>query len=259
MSLPMPVLFLGHGSPMNAIEDNDFRRGWQDLGKRLRRPKAILCISAHWETRGVYVGSADRPDTIHDFNGFPRALFEVRYPAPGSPELARRVAGLLEPATRVHLDPARGLDHGAWGVLQPMFPEADIPVVQLSLSVLQPGAWHYDLARYLDPLRDEGVLVLASGNIVHNLRLFKYKDTEPLDWAQRFDEDVAEHIATGHHEGLLGYETLGSDALLAIPTPEHSLPLLYALALQRESEPVEFFNERVLSAASMRSLLIGQA
>jgi 4,5-DOPA dioxygenase extradiol len=259
MSLPMPVLFLGHGSPMNAIEDNDFRRSWQELGKRLRRPKAILCISAHWETRGVYVGGGERPETIHDFNGFPRPLFDVRYPAPGSPELARRVADLLEPATRVHIDPARGLDHGAWGVLQPMFPAADIPVVQLSLSVLQPGAWHYDLARNLDPLRDEGVLVVASGNLVHNLRLFKYKDTEPLDWALRFDEDVAEHIATGHHEGLLGYEALGSDALLAIPTPEHYLPLLYALALQREDEPVEFFNERVFSAVSMRSLLIGQA
>ena len=255
----MPVLFLGHGSPMNAIEDNEYRRAWQALGKRLRRPRAILCISAHWETRGVYVGGAERPDTIHDFHGFPRPLFEVRYPAPGSPELARRVAELLDPVVRAHIDPARGLDHGAWGVLQPMFPEADIPVVQLSLSVLQPGAWHYDLARCLEPLRDEGVLVVASGNIVHNLRLFKYTETEPLDWAQRFDEDVAEHIASGHHAGLLGYETLGSDALLAIPTPEHYLPLLYALALQREGEPVEFFNERVISAASMRSLLIGKA
>ncbi len=254
----MPVLFLGHGSPMNAIEDNDYRRGWQEIGKRLRRPRAILCVSAHWETRGVYVTASERPATIHDFNGFPRALFEVRYPAPGEPALARRVAQLLDPV-RVHLDGERGLDHGAWGVLQPMFPDADIPVVQLSLSVLQPGAWHYDLARNLAPLRDEGVLVVASGNIVHNLRLFKYKDPAPLDWAQRFDEDVAEHIATRHHEGLLGYETLGSDALLAIPTPEHYLPLLYALALQREDDPVDFFNEQVTSAISMRSVLIGHA
>jgi 4,5-DOPA dioxygenase extradiol len=258
MSLPMPVLFLGHGSPMNAIEDNDFRRSWQALGKRLRRPKAILCVSAHWETRGVYVTGSGHPETIHDFNGFPRPLFEVRYPAPGSPQLAHRVAELLEPQARVHVDPNRGLDHGAWGVLQPMFPEADIPVVQLSLSVLQPGAWHYDLARQLGPLRDEGVLVVASGNIVHNLRLFRYRETEALDWAQRFDEDVAEHIATGHHDGLLGYETLGSDALLAIPTPEHYLPLLYVLALQREGEPVEFFNDNVVSAISMRSVLIGR-
>jgi 4,5-DOPA dioxygenase extradiol len=254
----MPVLFLGHGSPMNAIEDNAYRRSWAALGKRLRRPESILCISAHWETRGVYVTGSEHPDTIHDFNGFPRALFDVRYPAPGSPALARRVADLLDPV-RVHIDAQRGLDHGAWGVLQPMFPEADIPVVQLSLSVLQPGAWHYDLARELAPLRDEGVLVVASGNIVHNLRLFRYNDPAPLDWAQRFDEDVAEHIATGHHDGLLGYETLGSDALLAIPTPEHYLPLLYVLALQRDGEPVEFFNDEVRSAISMRSVLIGHA
>jgi 4,5-DOPA dioxygenase extradiol len=258
MSLPMPVLFLGHGSPMNAIEDNDFRRSWQALGKRLRRPTSILCVSAHWETRGVYVTGSEHPETIHDFNGFPRALFDVRYPAPGSPALARRVADLLDPV-RVHIDANRGLDHGAWGVLQPMYPAADIPVVQLSLSVLQPGAWHYDLARALGPLRDEGVLVVASGNIVHNLRLFKYKETAPLDWALRFDEDVAEHIATGHHDGLLGYETLGSDARLAIPSPEHYLPLLYVLALQREGEPVEFFNDEVRSAVSMRSVLIGNA
>ena len=254
----MPVLFLGHGSPMNAIEDNAFRRSWQALGQRLRRPKSILCVSAHWETRGVYVTGSERPDTIHDFNGFPRPLFDVRYPAPGSPALARRVVELLDPV-RVHVDPARGLDHGAWAVLQPMFPGADVPVVQLSLSVLQPGAWHYDLARALAPLRDEGVLVVASGNIVHNLRLFKYRDATPLDWALRFDEDVAEHIATGHHDGLLGYETLGSDALLAIPTPEHYLPLLYALGLQREHDPVEFFNDEVRSAISMRSVLIGHA
>jgi 4,5-DOPA dioxygenase extradiol len=258
MSLPMPVVFIGHGSPMNAIEDNEYRRGWQGLARRLPRPKALVCISAHWETRGVYVGGNAQPDTIHDFHGFPRALFEVRYPAPGSPELARRVAALLDPAARVQVDAARGIDHGAWSVLQPMYPDADVPIVQLSLSVLQPGAWHYDLARLLGPLRDEGVLVVASGNIVHNLRLFKYRESAPLDWALRFDEDVAEHIETAHHDGLLGYETLGSDALLAIPTPEHYLPMLYALALQRDGEPVEFFNTQVISAISMRSFVIGK-
>ena len=258
MSLPMPVLFLGHGSPMNAIEDNAYHRSWEALGKRLRRPKAILCVSAHWETRGVYVTGSEHPDTIHDFNGFPRALFEVRYPAPGSPELARRVAELLDPM-RVHVDAQRGLDHGVWGVLRPMFPQADIPIVQLSLSILQPGAWHYDLARALGPLRDEGVLVVGSGNIVHNLRTLKWKDPTPYDWALRFDEDIAEHVATGHHEGLLGYETLGSDALLAVPTPEHYLPLLYVLGLQREDDPVEFFNADVMSSVSMRSVLIGNA
>ena len=245
---------------MNTIEDNEFRRSWQALGSRLRQrqPKAILAISAHWETRGVYVTGTAKPDTIHDFNGFPRALFNVRYPAPGSPDLAHRVAELLQPV-RVHIDHQRGLDHGAWGVLEPMFPEADIPVVQLSLSGLQPGAWHYDLAKGLAPLREEGVLVVASGNIVHNLRLWRQHESNAYDWAARFDEDVAEHIATGHHEGLLGYETLGSDALLAIPTPEHYLPLLYVLALQREDDPVSFFNEQVNSSISMRSVIIGEA
>lgn len=256
MSGPMPVLFLGHGSPMNAIEDTPWRQAWQALGRRLPRPKAILCISAHWETQGVYVGSAEKPDTIHDFRGFPKALFDVRYPAPGSPGLAHRVAELVK-TPRVHLDPHRGLDHGVWSVLQPMFPEADIPVVPLSLSSLQPGAWHYDLARQLAPLRDEGVLVVGSGNIVHNLRYWKMGQTEALDWAQRFDEDIAERIAEGHHEGMMGYETLGPDALLSIPTPEHYLPLLYVLALQREGDAVEFLNADVVGPISMRSVLLG--
>lgn len=255
---PMPVLFLGHGSPMNAIEDNPWRRAWQDLGRRLRRPKAILCISAHWETEGLYVGSAERPETIHDFRGFPKALFDVRYRAPGSPDLAHRVADLVQ-GPRVHFDAHRGLDHGIWSVLGPMFPEADIPVVPLSLSSLQPGAWHYDLARQLAPLRDEGVLVVGSGNLVHNLRHWRPDRREPYDWAARFDEDIAERIAEGHHEGLLGYETLGPDALLAIPTPEHYLPLLYVLGLQREDDPVEFINAEVAGSISMRSVLIGQA
>lgn len=253
---PMPVLFLGHGSPMNAIEDNAWRRSWQALGQRLPRPKAILCISAHWETQGVYVGSAEHPETIHDFRGFPKALFDVRYPAPGSPELAHRVAELVR-TPRVHFDSHRGLDHGVWSVLRPMYPEADIPVVPLSLSSLQPGAWHYDLARQLDPLRDEGVLVVGSGNIVHNLRYWRMGQTEPLDWAQRFDEDIADRIAEGHHEGMMGYETLGPDALLAVPTPEHYLPLLYVLGLQREGDAVEFINEDVVGPISMRSVLIG--
>jgi 4,5-DOPA dioxygenase extradiol len=256
MNGPMPVLFLGHGSPMNAIEDNAWRRGWEALGRRLPRPKAILCISAHWETQGVYVGSAEKPETIHDFRGFPKALFDVRYPAPGSPALAHRVAELVR-TPRVHFDSHRGLDHGVWSVLQPMYPEADIPVVPLSLSSLQPGAWHYDLARQLDPLRDEGVLVVGSGNIVHNLRYWRMGQTEPLDWAQRFDEDIAERIAEGHHEGMMGYETLGPDALLAVPTPEHYLPLLYVLGLQREGDAVEFINEDVVGPISMRSVLIG--
>ena len=252
----MPVLFLGHGSPMNAIEDNVFRRAWQALGKRLPKPRAILCISAHWETRGIYISAGEQPETIHDFHGFPKALFDVRYPAPGSPALARRVAELFD-GERVHLDPARGLDHGAWGVLQPMYPDADIPVVQLSLSILKPGAWHYDLAKALAPLRDEGLLVVGSGNIVHNLRMFRFNNPAPYDWALRFDEDIAGRISEGHHEGLLGYETLGPDALLSIPTPEHYLPLLYVLALQRPEDEVAFFNEDVIGSISMRSLQLG--
>jgi len=253
----MPVVFLGHGSPMNAIEDNDFRRRWQALAHRLPRPKAILCISAHWETRGVFVTASESPDTIHDFQGFPKALFDVRYRVPGSPALAHRVAELLSPTTRVHLDAGRGLDHGAWGVLQPMYPEADIPIVQLSLSILHPGAWHYDLAKLLAPLRAEGVLIVGSGNLVHNLRLFRYNDPTPLEWALRFDEDIAGRIAEGHHEGMLGYETLGPDALLSIPTPEHYLPLLYVLGLQRDDDAVAFFNETVLGSISMRSVILG--
>lgn len=253
---PMPVLFVGHGSPMNAIEDNAWRRRWQALGQRLPRPKAILCISAHWETQGVYVSSGEKHETIHDFHGFPKSLFDVRYKAPGAPDLAHRVCELVS-ATRVHTDSHRGLDHGAWGVLQPMFPEADIPVAQLSLSSLHPGAWHYDLARQLDPLRDEGVLVVGSGNIVHNLRLWRQNMAEPYDWAVRFDEEIAERIAEGHHEGMLGYETLGPDALLAVPTPEHYLPLLYVLGLQRDDDAVEFFNEQVVGSISMRSVLVG--
>jgi 4,5-DOPA dioxygenase extradiol len=252
---PMPVVFVGHGSPMNAIEDNAWRRTWQQLGQRLPRPKAILCVSAHWETQGVYVTSGEKHDTIHDFHGFPKPLFDVRYPAPGSPALAHRIAELID-GPRVHMDDRRGLDHGAWGVLQPMYPDADIPVVQLSLSTLQPGAWHWDLARQLAPLRDEDVLVVGSGNIVHNLRYFK-PNQPPLDWAVRFDEDIAERIVEGHHEGMLGYETLGPDAHLAIPTPEHYLPLLYVLALQRDDDRVEFINDEVVSSISMRSVLIG--
>ncbi|WP_026802447.1 4,5-DOPA dioxygenase extradiol [Arenimonas oryziterrae] len=252
----MPVVFLGHGSPMNAIEDNAYRRSWQALGKRLPRPKAILCVSAHWETRGVYVTATEKPETIHDFYGFPKTLFDVRYRAPGSPALAHRVAELLA-GVRVHLDAGRGLDHGVWSVLEPMYPEADIPIVQLSLSILQPGAWHYDLAKALAPLRDEGVLVVGSGNIVHNLRLFRFNDPTPYDWALRFDEEIAERIEQDHHEGLLGYETLGPDALLSIPTPEHYLPLLYILALQRKGERASFFNEEVTGSISMRSVVIG--
>jgi len=251
----MPVLFVGHGNPMNAIEHNEFHENWIALGQRLPRPKSILCISAHWETRNTYVTSADAPETIHDFYGFPRALFEVRYPAPGEPALARHVLELVG-SESLRLDPGRGLDHGAWSVLVAMYPEADVPVVQLSMDTSRPGRYHYELARQLAPLRDEGVLVLASGNIVHNLRQFDFRDPTPLAWASRCDVEIRAHIAAGRHDALMVYPT-HDEGRLAVPTPEHYLPLLYAIALQQPGERAEFFNAKVQGSISMTSVLIG--
>ncbi len=252
----MPVLFVGHGNPMNAIEPSRFHRRWEALGRELPQPRAVLCISAHWETRGLYLTAAERPDTIHDFYGFPKALFDVRYPAPGDPDLAQRCAELLVD-DGARLDPGRGLDHGAWSVLIAMYPDANVPVVQLSLDTGRPGAFHYRIARALAPLRDEGVLILGSGNIVHNLRLFEYHDPEPLDWAIDFDATVRQRIASGEHGGLIDYAGLGPGAALAIPTPEHYLPLLYALGLQTEEEQPVFFNDEVTGSISMTSIRIG--
>lgn len=249
----MPVLFIGHGSPMNAIEDNAFSRSWAGLGRSLPRPSAILCISAHWETRGVYVSATPTPETIHDFYGFPKALFDVRYPAPGSPELAQRIAALVK-GVPVHKDPGRGLDHGAWSVLRVMFPAADIPVVQLSLDQRQLGRFHYALGRQLAPLRREGVLIVASGNIVHNLALFRFHQPEPFEWALRFRQHCNQLMQTGGHEALCDYLTLGPDAALAVPTPEHFFPLLYALGLQEPGDRLSLFNDEVGSAISMTSL-----
>jgi 4,5-DOPA dioxygenase extradiol len=252
----MPALFVGHGSPMNAIERNEFHLAWRALGRRLPRPRAILCVSAHWETRNAYVTATDVPETIHDFYGFPRALFDVRYPAPGDPTLARHVAELVA-SERVRLDPGRGLDHGAWGVLVAMYPAADVPVVQLSIDTSQPGSRHYALARQLAPLRDEGILVMGSGNIVHNLRQFDFRDPAPLAWAERSDAEIRGHVAAASHESLVDYPGSSPDARLAVPTPEHYLPLLYAIALQQPGEPAEIFNDTVRGSISMTSVLIG--
>lgn len=252
----MPALFIGHGSPMNTIEDNAFRRSWQALGNSLPRAKAILCISAHWETMGVAVTASLNPPTIHDFYGFPKALFEVQYPAPGNPDLARLIVELLAPEN-VNLDTERGLDHGSWSVLQPMYPAADIPVLQLSLDRTRNAASHYELAKKLRPLRDQGVLIVGSGNIVHNLRAFDYQQTQPYDWAAAFDVTVKNCVTQSDHAALCNYQNFGEMAALSIPTAEHYLPLLYVLAQQQNDDALKFFNEDVISSISMRSLQIG--
>lgn len=252
----MPVVFIGHGNPMNAIEDTPWSRRWQRLGQELPRPRAILCISAHWEAPDVRVSSSATPETIHDFHGFPDALFAVRYPAPGSPELAQRVGALL-PEHTVVSDARRGLDHGAWAVLKLIYPAADVPVVQMSMDTRQSGAYHYALAQQLAPLRDEGVLVFASGNIVHNLRTFDFHATQPADWARDFDLQVGRRVVEADHAALINWSSLGQNAALAIPTPEHYLPLLYALALRCDDDDVVTFNADVVSSLSMRSYIFG--
>ena len=254
-SRKMPALFVGHGSPMNAIEESEFSRAWIEVGKTLPRPDAILCISAHWETGGTWVTAMERPETIHDFGGFPRALFEMQYSAPGSPELARLVQETVQ-KTEVRPDQAWGLDHGAWSVLCRMFPHADVPVVQLSLDRTQGPEFHYALGKQLRELRRRGVLIVGSGNIVHNLRLVSWQDSA-YDWAIEFDETLKRLILAGDHDALVHYQGLGQSARLAIPTNEHYLPLLYILALQEEQENVRFFADRVtLGSMSMRSLWI---
>lgn len=251
-----PALFLGHGSPMNAIEDNAWSRGWREVAARQPRPKAILMISAHWETQGLAVTAAEHPQTIHDFFGFPQALFDVRYPAPGSPALAHRVADLLSPDP-VDLHPTRGFDHGAWSVVGPMYPEADIPMVQLSLDRTKTAQQHYDLGRKLRPLRGEGVMIIGSGDIVHNLRAADFRRPESPEWADRFNAAAKRLIEQGDHQPLIDYAQLGEDAAQSINSAEHYLPLLYVLGAQEPGEHVSFFNDDVFAAISMTSLAVG--
>ena len=231
-------------------------RAWRDLGRRLTKPRAILCVSAHWQTPGVLLGASEQPRTIHDFGGFPPALYRIEYPAPGDPALAARVAGMLDPALDPQLDADYGLDHGAWQVLLHLFPEADVPVVQLSLDLRRPGPQHFAIGRMLAPLRDEGVLVVASGNIVHNLGLLNFRDPTPPAWATAFRDRVNSLIAAGDFAALADVESL-PDNRLAVPTPEHYLPLLYALALARPGDALDIFNDDVWSTLSMTSLAIG--
>ena len=235
-----PAVFFGHGSPMLTLEDNRYTRAWRALGAAMPKPKAILCVSAHWFTRGSAVTAMRAPKTIHDFGGFPRALFDVRYPAPGDPALAARVAELLAPVEVVQ-DESWGLDHGAWTVLRHAFPDADVPVVQLSIDATQPPDWHYDLGERLAPLRDEGVLVAGSGNVVHNLGLMRRGDGVPaFDWAVRFNDRIRASLAAKERAGLTGYAAQGDDARLSVPTPEHYLPIVYVAALAREDETLSF-------------------
>jgi 4,5-DOPA dioxygenase extradiol len=258
----MPVLFLGHGSPMNAIEENDFVAGFRKVGREVPRPSAVLCISAHWETRGTFVTAMEQPRTIHDFGGFPQALFDVQYPAPGSPELAREAQGLVKKA-QIELDDRHwGLDHGAWSVIKHLYPDADVPVIQMSLDQTKPAQYHYELARELAALREKGVLIVGSGNMVHNLRRVAWDRLNDVDfgfdWALEASAKMKAHIQSGDHQPLIDFRAQGKAFDLAIPTPEHYLPLLYVLALQDKGEEAALFNDRAVAGAlTMTSVRVG--
>lgn len=254
----MPVLFVGHGNPMNAIELNEFSLGWQTMGKNLPKPTAILCISAHWETNGTLVTAMPNPKTIHDFGGFPKALFDVEYPAPGSPELAGETQNLII-SSKVELDYSWGLDHGAWSVIKNIYPEADVPVIQMSIDYSREPEYHYNLGKELMSLRNKGVLIIGSGNIVHNLRLVEWNNPgKGSDWAVEANTLIKKLINSGDHQSLINYNKLGRAVQLSVPTPEHYLPLLYALSLAEEKEQISFFNDKeIMGSLSMTSLKIG--
>ncbi len=259
----MPVLFLGHGSPMNAIEENEFVAGFRKVGEEIPSPKVVLCVSAHWETKGTFVTAMEKPRTIHDFGGFPPALFNVQYPAPGSPEMARETQALVT-KTSVGLDEKWGLDHGAWSVIKHLYPNADVPVIQMSIDYDQTPQYHYELAQELAALRKKGVLIIGSGNMVHNLRKVawdKLGNTEyGYDWAIEASEKMKAGILSGNHQTLIDYKSQGKAFDLAIPTPEHFLPLLYALALQEKDEVVSLFNDRAIGGSlTMTSVKIDKA
>ncbi len=257
----MPALFLGHGSPMNAIEENEFVAGWREAGKAIPRPKAILCISAHWETRGTLVTAMENPPTIHDFGGFPQKLYEVEYPAPGSPELAMETQKTLT-KTEVGLDLKWGLDHGCWSVVKHLYPEADVPIIQMSLDYYQTPQAHYDLAKELASLRRKGILIVGSGNLVHNLGRVAWDKLNEIgysyDWATEANEKMKKFILEGDHNQLIDYKSHGRAFDLAIPTAEHFLPLLYILALKEENEEVAIFNDKAVAGSlTMTSVKIG--
>lgn len=248
----MPVLFLGHGSPMNAIEENEFVKGFRRVAETIPRPSAILCVSAHWETRGTFVTVSEHPVTIHDFGGFPRALFEVQYPAPGSPELARLTQELVQSAT-INTDDKWGLDHGAWSVIKHLYPQADVPVIQLSLDHTASPEQHYALARELAVLRHKGVLIIGSGNMVHNLGMVAWDkmqvDNYSYDWALEASHKMKQWILEGRDDLLVHFRKQGRAFDLAIPTPEHYLPLLYTLALKDKSDEISLFNDKAVAGS----------
>ena len=257
----MPVLFLGHGSPMNAIEENEFVQGFRKISTQIPKPSAILCISAHWETRGTFVTAMEHPATIHDFGGFPKELFDVHYPAPGNPELALQTQLLIDKAD-VKPDYKWGLDHGAWSVIKHLYPDANIPVIQLSLDYGNSAQHHYELARQIKSLREKGVLIIGSGNMVHNLRKVAWdrlNETYGYDWALEANEKMKRFIMNGDHQSLINYTQQGREFQLSIPTPEHYLPLLYALALKDKNESVTLFNDKpVAGSLTMTSLKIDE-
>ncbi|MDE3143606.1 MAG: 4,5-DOPA dioxygenase extradiol [Bacteroidota bacterium] len=257
----MPVLFVGHGSPMNGIEDNEFSRTWTAMAKQIPVPKAVLVISAHWFTKGTHITAMDFPKTIHDFGGFPKELYEVQYPAPGNPLLAKEAADLIH-STNVDLAHDWGLDHGAWTIIRHMYPEANIPVLQLSIDHTKDAKFHYELAKEIFSLRKKGVLILGSGNIVHNLRMMAwdklYEPNYGYDWALEINNTFKELIANDGHDKLIRYQDLGKEAMLAIPTPEHYLPLIYSLGLKEKNDPVSFFNDKAVGGSlTMTSVKIG--
>ena len=257
----MPVLFIGHGSPMNGIQDTEFSRRWKKMAEEIPTPAAVLIVSAHWFSKGTRITAMDFPQTIHDFGGFPQELFEVQYPAPGNPALAKETASLLHSAD-VELDHDWGLDHGAWTIIRHMYPHADIPVLQLSIDYTKSPQYHYDLAKELHQLRKKGVLIIGSGNMVHNLRMVAWdKLDQPgfgYDWALKMNDTFKQLIADGNHQALINFETFGSDGRLAIPTPEHYLPLLYSLGLKSGQDEISFFNDQAVAGSlTMTSVKIG--
>lgn len=256
----MPVLFLGHGSPMNAIEENEFVEGFRNISKNITKPNAILCISAHWETRGTYITAMEHPKTIHDFGGFPQALFDIQYPAPGSPQLAKETKAIIK-KTEVGMDTNWGLDHGCWSVVKHLYPNADVPVIQMSLDYYQNAQYHYDLAKELVSLRKKGVLIIGSGNMVHNLGMVAWDkmstDNYGYDWALEASAKMKSYILSNDHHSLINYKSQGREFDLAIPSPDHYLPLLYALALKEKNEKISLFNDKAIAGSiTMTSLKI---